>query len=187
MRRLDVKDTNTPFNYDEIYFSWRSVQLKAHKYILDLLESLNTKKGNVLDVGCGLGRYLPAFKGSKIFGTELSLKAIQSVKVTYPEATVIQWFDTDSLPFTLDFFDFIWVGELLEHLKNPQMVIDKLYKVLAPGGIILFITPVGESSKCPEHLWFFDDKDIEGFFAKYPNKEIKKIVNNTRFQIILRK
>lgn len=185
MKRKGIPDVNTPDNYDNIYFGPRTKELLAHKYILDLLTSLNKRKGNVLDVGCGVGRYFSAFKGSKIYGTELSWKAIAKVKQDYPDAIVTQWFAGTLLPFQDNFFNLVWAGEFLEHIQDPQQTIDEIYRVLAPNGIGLFITPVGESSKCPEHLWFFSQEEIEELFSKFPCKEITQIVKNTRFQIVL--
>lgn len=187
MKRLNILDVNTPENYDTIYFGPRTKELLAQKYILDLLTLLNKMGGNVLDVGCGIGRYFSAFKGRKIYGTELSLKAIAKVKKDYPEAKVAQWFAGTPLPYQDNFFNLVWAGEFLEHIQDPRQAINEIYRVLSPKGKALFITPVGENSKCPEHLWFFDRSDIDGLFFKYPTKVISLIASGTRFCIILGK
>jgi SAM-dependent methyltransferase len=105
MKRTDIPDVNTPENYDAIYFGPRTNQLLAHPYIIDMLSAFNYKKGNVLDVGCGVGRYFHAFAGSKIYGTELSKRAITQVNLKYPDAEVVQWFSGTPLPFIDNFFN----------------------------------------------------------------------------------
>jgi len=185
--KRNIPDINTPDNYEKIYFGTRTIELRAHKEIIDLLSELNHNKGNVLDIGCGLGRYFPAFKGSQIYGTELSIKVIEKTKHDYPDAHLVQWFAGTPLPYLDNFFNLIWCGEFLEHINDPQQAIEEIYRVLTYGGVALFMTPIGTNSQCPEHLWFLDQQEIEGFFAKYEHKQIITVANNTRFRIILRK
>lgn len=199
MRRTDqIEDINTPERYDELFFGERTIQMLAFPHLIKILSDLNTNKGNVLDIGCGLGRYFCAFEGSKIFATELSLRSIQKAKEDYPDATIIQWFAKDPLPFNDDFFNLIWAGEFLEHLTDPKLVVKEIYRVLAPGGKAVFVTPVGQNSITPEHLWFFDRNDIDEIFKNYEHKEISihnsqtgevqgEDVFESRFHIILTK
>lgn len=185
MSKRNIPDVNTPENYDEIYFGPRTAQLQAYPYIIDILKELN-RGGKVLDIGCGVGRYFQAFDGCEIYGTELSLKAIEDVKEKFPKAKVVQWFAGTPLPYEDNTFDLVWCGEFLEHVDSPRQTIEEVNRVLKTGGHALFITPVGENSACPEHLWFFDDADISILFDKY-NVEIEKVHDETRYQIILTK
>lgn len=185
MSKRNIPDVNTPENYDEIYFGPRTAQLQAYPYIIDTLKQLN-KGGKALDIGCGVGRYFQAFEGCEIYGTELSLKAIEDVKEKFPKAKVVQWFAGTPLPYEDNTFDLVWCGEFLEHVNSPKQTIEEVNRVLKPGAHALFITPVERNSECPEHLWFFDDADISILFDKY-DVEIEKVHDETRYQIILTK
>ena len=185
MSKRNVPDVNTPENYDEIYFGPRTEQLLAYDDFIDLLKELNTG-GNALDIGCGLGRYFSAFEGCKIYGTELSLKTIAKTKQDYPESEIVQWFAGTPLPFPDNMFNLVWAGEFLEHIQSPRQAVDEIYRVMKPGAKALFVTPVGNNSECPEHLWFFDDEDIKTLFDNY-NVEVSKVHEDTRYQIILTK
>lgn len=167
MKRTGITDINTPENYDEIYFGVRNSQLLANDEFLSVLNFLSKGVGSVLDVGCGLGRYFSAFKGNAIYGTELSTKCIDRLKTEYTAAQIIQWFAGNQLPYSDNFFGLVWCGELLEHVENPSQVVEEIYRVLKPGSMALFTTPAGNHHECPEHLWFFDKKDIEDIFGKY--------------------
>lgn len=173
--KRDIKDINTPKQYDEIYFGERTNQVLASESILKLLYSMVKNNDKVLDVGCGLGRYFPAFVRGKIYGTELSERCIEKIKIDYPTAKIVQWFAGNKLPYKNNFFNLIWAGEFLEHISDPKQAIDEFYRVLAPGGKIVFMTPFGEHSRCDEHLWFFYREDIEKLFAEYNNAEIKLV------------
>ena len=105
--KRDIIDVNTPENYDEIYFGPRTAQLQSYPYIVDTLMRLSCG-GKVLDIGCGVGRYFYAFDDCKIYGTELSTKAIEDCGKTYPDAKIVQWFAGNPLPYKDNTFNLVW-------------------------------------------------------------------------------
>lgn len=163
MRRNNQTDINTPEHYDELFYGPRSKEMLATGDLLQKLRALNFG-GRVLDIGCGPGRYFPAFNGSEIYGTELSEKATIEALSYYPYARIEKWYAGNPLPYPDNYFELVWCGEFLEHVEHPQQVVDEVIRVLKPGRKALFTTPIGEHAKCPEHLWFFDLSDIIGFF-----------------------
>ena len=49
--------------------------------------------------------------------------------------------ETLDIPFDENSFDYIVMGDVLEHLIDPQTILKKLYPLLKPGGCILIIVP----------------------------------------------
>lgn len=45
------------------------------------------------------------------------------------------------LPFTESYFDLVTANMVVEHLDNPEVQFQEVYRVLKPGGLFLFHTP----------------------------------------------
>ena len=68
-------------------------------------------------------------------------------------------------------FDAVVLGEILEHVKNPRLVLEQAYQVIRPGGVVVCSTPIGTHHNDPLHIgpagggWDKGslDKLLEGF------------------------
>lgn len=49
--------------------------------------------------------------------------------------------DGHQLPFESGTFDAVWIQAVLEHVLNPQKVVDEIHRVLKPGGLVYADTP----------------------------------------------
>lgn len=176
MERHSKINVNTPERYDMIFMGIRTTEVMALPDVYHLL-SMIVKNGKVLDLGCGLGRYFPAFNNCDITGTELSLKAIAKIKETYPNAKVIQHDLNKGIPYENEAFDYVYAGELLEHIENPQFLVDECYRILKPKGMIFANTPYKDSILCEEHLWKFNFNDMNSLFSKFKKSVFR--LNNT--------
>lgn len=102
--------------------------------------------GRILDAGCGMGYFL--LRASRyfkeVYGIDRSEFAIENVKNIVPRAHVFVG-SVEKHEFNDDFFDCITAFDLVEHLKEPEIFIKEVYRVLKPGGIFVFSTPNPES------------------------------------------
>lgn len=109
--------------------------------------------GRVLDVGCGRGLLLRAFRerGWKVEGTELSESAasfardVLDIPVKVAPAVALPWPDQT--------FDAVLMWHVLEHLPDPSAALREAARVLQPGGVIFAGAPNFGS---PEALWTQD-------------------------------
>lgn len=96
----------------------------------------------VLDVGCGeggLGRILKE-KGCRVVGIEVEPGAAVEAAKHY-ERVYVRDMDTFDLPFEGQFFDHIVCADVLEHLRNPWRVLDRLCPLLKPDGRLVASIP----------------------------------------------
>jgi 2-polyprenyl-3-methyl-5-hydroxy-6-metoxy-1,4-benzoquinol methylase len=100
----------------------------------------------VLDVGCANGangKYLrdTGLKGALV-GVEYDPAMAEVARLTYD--FIIEG-DVESIDFKNELgekmFDVLLFGDILEHLKDPQRVLETLVKFLNPGGLVIVSVP----------------------------------------------
>jgi SAM-dependent methyltransferase len=107
-----------------------------------LLGSLR-RRALVLDLGCGDGsgtRYLQdAAPDHEIIGVDWSSSALDRARRR--GVAVIRADLTGRLPFEDGYADVVVLGEVIEHLVDPDHTMDEIRRVLCPGGYLLLSTP----------------------------------------------
>jgi ubiquinone/menaquinone biosynthesis C-methylase UbiE len=112
-----------------------------------IIESINPKTGErILDVGCGDGFYLHILSNLglklKLIGVDFDPNALESAKDNLKKDIPLYQADLmKKLPFTDKSFDKIIVSEVIEHLPNDLKGLREIYRVLKPGGIVVFSVP----------------------------------------------
>ena len=94
--------------------------------------------GKVLDVGAQYCPYYPLFKDKCESYTSLDL-------VDTPIVDIVC--SAEEMQLDDGAFDLVLCTQVLEHVRNPQRVVDECHRVLKPGGILLATAP----SIFPEH------------------------------------
>jgi SAM-dependent methyltransferase len=115
--------------------------------------------GRVLDVGCGRGLLLQAFRenGWDVLGTEMS-----ETSAAYPRDVLklpVRVGDLAGLKFPDCLFDAVVMWHVLEHVTDPRAMLREVSRVLRPGGIFLVGVPnfgSFEARMC-EDKWFHLD------------------------------
>ena len=62
--------------------------------------------------------------------------------------------DAHFLPFLNNSVDVVWLCAVLEHIQNPFQVMDEVYRVLKPGGIVLISVPFIQYLHASPHDYF---------------------------------
>jgi len=117
-----------------------------HYYKLDVLKRFFLKYipkgGNSLDLGCGRSLFteIQSHWPFRVFSGDLDIGLIQSRKAEVPQNF---WFVSDAshAPFKTEYFDALFVGEIIEHISDPVPVLKEWMRVLKPGGVLILTTP----------------------------------------------
>ena len=111
----------------------------------DILDQLPAGSGlRILEIGCGDGTTgeaaLSAGIASEYFGVELfeSAAADAAGRLTKVICGDIESVD---LPWSVPTFDVIIASEVLEHLADPRLVVQRLAKLMVPGGRFFSSSP----------------------------------------------
>lgn len=126
--------------YDKLDVSFRK---RAHNIFRQILHDYSSsEKPMVLDIGCGPG-IIGMLKDSKdnIFGVERDKELIK-IASTYCEKV----YDIDLNSFKKQAivesnFDFIFFGDVLEHVLEPEKLLKEITPLLRDGGFIVISLP----------------------------------------------
>lgn len=98
---------------------------------------------SVLDVGCwegALGNFLIEEMACTVDGIELNLEAAKKAQQSYRNVNICDLDNFDISSFS-EQYDYIVCADILEHLRNPNLVISQLKKLLRPGGKFVISLP----------------------------------------------
>jgi len=105
-----------------------------------------TKSGGkyFLDIGCGDGSFTillkEALKIQEAIGIEISPEAVSILKEKGIKAYQLD-IDENIFPFENDSFDFVYCGEIIEHLFDPDHLLEEIHRILKPNGKCIVTTP----------------------------------------------
>ena len=129
------------------------VSTKFRLYMYDALQSLhggNLKGLSILDIGCGY--YCPDLKivsqhgASLCVGIDLGKDLSEDVPrdvVNYIQGDIC----ISNLPIRDGSFDIAVMDGVIEHLQDPMKALAQVHRVLAPGGVLVLVTPNQASLK----------------------------------------
>ncbi len=99
--------------------------------------------GNILDVGCGDGRLLRIFAdrgiaAQRLYGIELDGRAVEAAR---SQGFHVERKRLEEAEYPPGFFGLAILQQVVEHVPDPRGVIQKLHRLLAPGGAVILETP----------------------------------------------
>jgi SAM-dependent methyltransferase len=92
-------------------------------------------EGRVLDLGCGVGHSFAELAPRETVGVDISAEALEGQR----RETVVA--DMRDLPFEDASFATVISVHSVEHVPDPERVLDEVARVLEPGGTAAFVTP----------------------------------------------
>jgi SAM-dependent methyltransferase len=131
----------------------------------------------LLDVGCGTGLFLHLAQASGMQGQgiELSASAVRYARTRYGLDVHEGTLESADLP--TDAFDVVVMWHVLEHLPDPVASLQRVTRLLAPGGLLLIAVPNFASVEArvfgrrwysldaPRHLYQFTPESLRAVLA----------------------
>jgi 2-polyprenyl-3-methyl-5-hydroxy-6-metoxy-1,4-benzoquinol methylase len=145
------------------------------KYFNEIINQNKSNIKNYLEVGGGHGLYISdaiTTIGSDAnydlvdispSSIDIAKKMINNSKVNYSLIDIFEYFPSQK-------YDFITMGEVLEHVEDPVSLLAKLHGLLADNGKLFITTPTNAPSI--DHIYLFRNAD-----------DIRKVINEAGFAI----
>lgn len=146
----------------------------SFKFIKPLIGS---KK--VLDVGCGVGRYLEHFSKDSV-GLELSSESVKCV--LKKKLKVIKSDVNYKFPFKSNQFEVVFASHIIEHVYSPYGFLKESKRVLKNKGIIILGFPIENSLVRVFGDHYF--KDHPGHLYSFSIDGITKLLSENNFSIL---
>ena len=129
------------------------------------------RKYNILELGCGVGMATDFLKreGHNAFGIDYSKVAIKEAIRRYGDLYICD--DIRTYKHYLD-ADYIVCFEVIEHFKDPRIVLRNIAKNLRQGGSLIFSVPRkgGKFADIDQHHTIFDYEKIIDMFSYFFDK-----------------
>lgn len=189
MKKLLKKNINTVKHYNTI-FKNRNFEIDYREPQRDLALTCKFKGGDFLDLGCGVSPHCKMIKEkfgamANVVGLDFSDKLIEVLRERFPTITYLVG-DVRDLKFQDNTFNYIVLGEVLEHTEEPLKILEGIVRTLKPGGILAMSVPNkdGGTYSCEEHIWSFTEESIKELLSKFGTVETFSLNENNHQFII---
>lgn len=123
--------------------------------------------GKLMDFGCGRKPYENLFTVSEYIGVD-----IQTTGHDHRNSRIDVFYDGNTVPFPDATFDAIFCSEVLEHIFNPDEILQELQRVLKPGGSILLTVP-----------FCWNEHEVPYDYGRYSSFGIAHLMEKNGFKI----
>ena len=125
----------------------------------------------VLDAGCGSGygaAMMSAAGARQVVGIDIDADTIEAARSKMPVGVELAVGDLESVPVGDACFDVVVCLEAIEHVLDPEAVLDEFRRVLIPGGLLVLSTPNRDvvTPGNPYHLHEYTPDELESTVSR---------------------
>ncbi len=146
----------------------------------------------ILDCGCASGRMgkklLDIKKAAEVIGFEIFEPAAKEAMQVYKRVHVGDIEEMD-LEYK-EYFDVVICGDVLEHLKEPRKVVERLRLMLKPGGLIICCLPNVRHCRVLKNLlirgdWRYEQEGImdQTHLRFFTTKSFRRLLTEASFAV----
>jgi SAM-dependent methyltransferase len=96
---------------------------------------------SALDLGCGDGRLGAELDAAELTAADVSAVALGRARRRLPHARLVELEPDAPVPLADARFDLALCAETIEHVRDVQLLLSELRRVLRPGGTLALTTP----------------------------------------------
>ena len=125
--------------------------------------------GKALDVGCGLGDFARHRRGTVAID-------VNPFCVDYCKDLGIEAYHCKETPYDFEdqSFDSILLDNVLEHIDEPDAILDEIFRLMKSGGRFIVGVPGLQGFRCQaDHRVYYDETDLTKKLEKHGFKKMK--------------
>ena len=138
LSRNNRKVFKEKWGFDIDYYS------KSRNEIIQFIKDDEDKPIHVLEIGCGCGATLAKIKylwpHAEVKGIEL-IGAVADIGANNLDIIQGNIEEMDALPYRDDYFDYVIFADVLEHLREPQKVLEKIRRYMKNDAELIVSVP----------------------------------------------
>ncbi|MDJ1502380.1 class I SAM-dependent methyltransferase [Xanthocytophaga agilis] len=164
--------------------SFSTTEITSHEIISDnpihqrllfaYYEATNITKGQLLEVGCGVGRGIAILSEAcdKYTGIDKNEQLIEQLRQTYPNALFIGQNVPPLQKIPTESYDTVVAFQVIEHIEDDNLFVKELHRVLKPEGKLIITTPNIKRSltRNPWHVREYKAQELISLMKKYFTK-----------------
>jgi 2-polyprenyl-6-hydroxyphenyl methylase/3-demethylubiquinone-9 3-methyltransferase len=140
------------FHCTNPYSFSRRMYMARYEAVMQAVRSWSNSLGKtvreikIIDIGCAQGNFslTLAEQGYRVFAVDLQLSFLRYLRLKYEHGELYCINATlEALPFR-DTFDIVLLGEVIEHVANPDVLLKIIGKLMTSSGLLIVTTPNGE-------------------------------------------
>lgn len=156
---------------------------------LENIEKLRSSHKTLLDIGCAFGPFLSAAadRGFKCYGLDVSEDAVEYINKNLDGikavSTPFESFNPEEA-FKCRGFDIISLWYVIEHFREPSLVLKRIHTLINSGGILAVSTPNGRGVSGTLNRKHFLNISPDDHYTIWDRKSARKILTNAGFNQI---
>jgi len=144
-------------------------ETRLYKYISEAISTLKIEPGDKwLDVGCGSRPYESLFPCGTYIGVDVAVSG-RPAGMKVPDF----FYDGQVLPFDDKSVDGVLCTQVLEHVRNPDMLLSEIHRVLNQGGVLILSAPF---------LWEEHEEPYD--FLRFTSFGFRELLMRANFEVI---
>jgi 2-polyprenyl-3-methyl-5-hydroxy-6-metoxy-1,4-benzoquinol methylase len=149
---------------------------------------LDKKTGKFLDVGCATGFFINGIRASsdwEVFGVDFGKAAVKFASEELGLNVVAG--DLTETDYPDQFFDFVHINNVLEHVLKPTEVLSECRRIIKPDGTMYLSVPNGFVDS-RDLIRFYESEKIparskSGHIFFFPSRTLLKIIKDAGFMV----
>jgi SAM-dependent methyltransferase len=135
------------------------------EHLREFVDSLSGAE-HALDLGCGDGSLTVELDAERLTAADVSAVALGRARTRLdPRDTLVELDPDEPLPFDDGAFDLVLCAETIEHVRDVQLLLSEIRRVLRPGGTLALTTPANlpvgpRPHPLSPHLRFFTRRSL---------------------------
>jgi ubiquinone/menaquinone biosynthesis C-methylase UbiE len=132
--------------------------------------------GSALDVGCGDGRLTAELDAESVTAADVSSVALRRARTRLPDARLVELDPDEPLPFDDSAFEVVLCAETIEHVRDVQLLLSEIRRVLAPGGVLALTTPASRPLGRPED-------PLSPHLRRFTRRSLRRVLGELGFEV----
>jgi SAM-dependent methyltransferase len=129
-----------------------------------------------LDLGCGDGRLTVELDAAQLTAADVSQVALERARGRLQAARLVELEPDAPLPFADGSFDLVLAAEVAEHVRDLQLFLSEIRRVLVPGGELALTAPATAALARPEH-------PLSPHLRRFTRRSLRAVLDDLGFDV----